>query len=311
MTDPTTDHELIIIGGGPAGLTAGIYGARAGLKTLIIERQICGGQIATAPTIENYTGYDSIMGLDLSQKMREHAKQFVEFKEMTEVSDITYGDPISVKIGEETLTTKALLFATGAKHRTLNLKSEFEFLGKGVSYCATCDGHFFRKKKVVVIGGGNTALMDAIYLKNVGCQVSVIHRRDAFRAEDVYVEQARCIGIDFIMDSVPVEFKGDEFLENLRVKNVKTNEETDISCDGAFVLIGVVPRGRLAKDIGVETDDSGYIIADRQGRTNKRLVYAAGDVTGGVKQAIVACGEGTVAALTAYEDIRSPYWCEI
>jgi len=251
------------------------------------------------------------MGLDLSQKMREHAKQFVEFKEMTEVSDITYGDPISVKIGEETLTTKALLFATGAKHRTLNLKSEFEFLGKGVSYCATCDGHFFRKKKVVVIGGGNTALMDAIYLKNVGCQVSVIHRRDAFRAEDVYVEQARCIGIDFIMDSVPVEFKGDEFLENLRVKNVKTNEETDISCDGAFVLIGVVPRGRLAKDIGVETDDSGYIIADRQGRTNKRLVYAAGDVTGGVKQAIVACGEGTVAALTAYEDIRSPYWCEI
>ncbi len=307
----TDEYDLVIIGAGPGGLTAGIYGARAGLKTIVIESQISGGQISMAPDVENFPGFPKIMGMDLGDKLKEHAQTHVEIKEMVEVQEAVYGSPIRLKTSTGEITTKAVLIATGAEHRKLGLETEFNFHGKGVSYCATCDGNFFRQKRVAVIGGGNSALMEALYLKNIGCDVAVIHRRGEFRGEAAYVEQARCAGIDLILDSVVEEFKGEDTLEFLRVKNLKEDKVENIPFQGAFIAVGVIPKTEIARAMGVELDEEGYIKIDRTGRTNIRFVFAAGDVTGGVKQAIVACGEGSIAALSAYEDIRDPYWCEM
>lgn len=305
------DYDLVIVGGGPGGMTAGIYGQRAGLKTLVLESQICGGQIAMAPEVENYPGIPKTMGIDLSDKIKDHAQDIVEIKEMVEVQSAEMGDPITLQTTEGEITTKAVILATGAKHRTLGLETEFKLSGRGISYCGVCDGNFFLGKRVCVIGGGNSSLMDAIYLKNIGCKVTVIHRRDEFRADEVYVEQAKCIGIDFILDSTPIEFNGQEKLESVSLKNLKTNEVDEVPFEGAFICIGVDPNIKLAKDLGVELDEHNYVITDKNQRTNQKLVYACGDVAGGIKQAIVACGEAAVAALIAYEDIRNPYWCEI
>jgi thioredoxin reductase (NADPH) len=306
----TEDYDLVVIGAGPGGMTAGIYGARAGLKTIVLEGQICGGQIAEAPDVENFPGMPKIMGMDLSDKIKEHAETMVEIKEMEEVETAEYGEPIKLKVTSGDITAKAVILATGAKHKQLGVENEFKFHGKGISYCATCDGNFFLGKRVAVIGGGNSALMEALYLKNIGCLVSVIHRRDQFRADEVYVEQARCADIEFIMDSVVTDFDGAEMLETVRVKNLKEDIVTDMPFQGAFISVGIIPTNQLAKELGVELDEAGYIITDKEMRTNKRYIYAAGDITGGLKQAIVACGEGAVAAISAYTDVRNPYWCE-
>jgi len=304
------EYDLVIIGAGPAGMTAGIYGARAGLKTVVLEGQICGGQIAMAPDVENFPGIPKVMGMDLSDKIKEHAETIVEIKEMVEVESVKPGEPFELKTSSGEITAKAIILATGAQHRKLGLENEFKFHGKGVSYCATCDGNFFLGKEVAVVGGGNSALMEAIYLKNIGCNVSVIHRRDQFRAEEAYVEQAKCLGINLIMDSVVLDMDGDEMLGSLKVKNVKDDSVREIPFAGAFISIGVIPNNEIAKMLDVELDDGGFIVVDKTMRTDQKRVLAAGDITGGIQQAIVACGEGAVAALSTYEDLKNPYWCE-
>ena len=304
------EYDIVVIGAGPGGMTAGIYGARAGLKTIVLEGHICGGQIAEAPDVENFPGIPKIMGMDLSDRIKEHAETMVEIKEMEEVEKAVYGEPIKLKLTSGEITTKAVILATGAKHRQLGVGNEFKFHGKGISYCATCDGNFFLGKRVAVIGGGNSALMEALYLKNIGCEVALVHRRDQFRADEVYVEQAKCAGIEFIMDSVVTDFGGEEMLQSVRVKNLKDETVEDKQFSGAFIAIGIIPTNQLAKELGIELTEDGYIVTDKEMRTGKRFIYAAGDITGGLKQAIVACGEGAVAAMSAYMDIKNPYWCE-
>lgn len=306
------DFELIIVGGGPAGLCAGIYAVRRGIKTLIIEKGVVGGQVLLAPEIGNYPGFPSVSGTDLAKSMEDHAKGVgVEF-ELGEVLRIEVGGGIKkVTTSNRTYECNALIISTGAIHRPLNVAGEKDFLGKGVSYCATCDGPLFKGKKVAVIGGGNHACEDAAYLADIAEKVFLIHRRDSFRAEECRLEHAKNKGVEFITDTVVEEFEGDVLLEKIRLKNVKSGGESELSVNGVFVSIGVVPLYALAEQIGVSVDERGYILVDENQITNVGGVYACGDVTGGVLQVATAIGEGCVAALSVYEYIRKPYWRKV
>jgi len=302
-------HDLIIVGGGPAGLCAGIYAARRGLKTLILEKGVAGGQLALAAEIGNYPGFESISGVELAKKMEEHAKALgVEFN-LSEVLRIEEdGEEKKVSTSDKAYNAKAVILATGAVHRKLEAPGEEEFLGKGVSYCATCDGPLFRDKTVAVIGGGNHACEDAAYLADIAGKVYLIHRRDALRAEECRVKHVEEKGVEFILDTVVEELVGEELLKEIKIKNVKTGETSTMKVDGVFVSIGVVPLDVLSKDLGVEVDEKGFIKVDETQMTNIPGVYAAGDVTGGVLQVATAVGEGCIAALSAYGYIKKPYW---
>ncbi len=300
--------DLAIIGGGPAGFTAGVYAGRAGLNTVILDKQMAGGQVITSPSIENWPGEKDINGADLSMKFREHAEQYVEIKEFSDVTDIKKDGKFTVLTPEGNIVAKAILLSTGAEHRHLGVPGEEKFSGKGVSYCATCDGFFFKGKDVAVLGGGSTALLYAIYLKNIECNVKLIHRRDQFRGEKALQDQVKNLGVDLILDTVVEEFKGDEMLGSVVLKNMKTNEVTEAPMDGAFVAIGEIPQVQLAKILGVDLDDEGFIKVNREMRTSVPGVYAAGDVTGGLKQIVTAAGEGATAATSAFEDLMEPYW---
>jgi len=311
----TKNYELLIIGAGPAGLAAGIYAARYGMKAAILERGICGGQIKDTPFIENYLGLGKLGGAELSEKMKKHAQQFIEIKEFYEVTEI---EEIShkgndylylVKTTQGDFNTKGLLFATGVGYKKLGVKGEEEYIGRGVSYCATCDGFFFKEKKVAVVGGGSTALTEAIYLSSIGCETHVIHRRGQHRAEKALVDMAKESGVKFIFNTVVEEILGDgNFVKGLRIFNKETNEKTLFEIDGVFIAIGDKPNNLLSLSLGVEHDEKGYIKTDKEMRTSKKRVYAAGDITGGVRQVQTAAAEGVVATTTAYKEIKNPYW---
>ncbi len=302
-------HELIIVGGGPAGLSAGIYGARRGLKTLILEKAVAGGLAGEAPLVENYPGLDAIRGMELVEKLKAHAAKYVELREFEPVKDIEVGKDFLVRTEKGEYPTRALILATGTTHRKLGVKGENEFFGKGVSYCATCDGFLFKGKKVAVVGGGNSAAMEAIYLDSVGCDVTLIHRRDKLRAED-YLRRNLEGKIDIRLNSVVEEITGNNFVKRVRIHNTKENTKKDLEVAGVFVSIGDDPNSEIAAKIGISLDEEGYIITDKTQRTNIPRIYAAGDVTGGVKQIVVACSKGAVAALSAFEDFRNPYWAK-
>ncbi len=302
-------HDLIIVGGGPAGLSAGIYGARSGLKTLILEKAVAGGLAGEAPLVENYPGMDAIRGMELVEKLKAQAAKYVELKEFEPVKDIEVGTDFLVRTEKGEYITRALILATGTTHKKLGVKEENEFFGKGVSYCAICDGFLFKGKKVAVVGGGNSAAMDAIYLDSVGCDVTLIHRKDELRAED-YLQRKLEGKIDIRLNSVVDEIKGDNFVKGVRVHDTKEKTKKDLEVAGVFVSIGENPNSELAAKIGISLDEEGYIITDKTQRTNIPRVYAAGDVTGGVKQIVVACSKGAVAALSAFEDLRNPYWAK-
>jgi thioredoxin reductase (NADPH) len=302
-------YELIVIGGGPAGLSAGIYGARSGLKTLILEKAIAGGRAGEAPLIENYPGLEAVSGMDLAEKLKVHAARYVEIKELEAVRDIEVGQNFLVKTEKGEYLGEALIIATGATHRKLGVKGEAELAGKGVSYCATCDGFLFKGRRVAVVGGGNAAAMYAIYLDNLGCDVILIHRRGELRADD-YLKKKLEGRIDILLNSVVVEITGRDFVEGIRVHDMVQDMEKELEVDGVFVAIGEVPNSELAAKIGVSLDQDGYIKTDKTQRTNISRVYAAGDVTGGVRQIVVACSEGAVAALSAFEDIKAPRWAK-
>ena len=300
-------YDIIIIGAGPGGLTAGIYAGRQGTKNLIIDRDLAGGIGREVPEMENYPGFDNISGLELIEKMKQQAIKNTELHEMEEVTDIikTEDDYIfTVKTNKDEYKTKTVILATGSSHRHLNAKGEEEFKGKGVSYCATCDGFFFAGRDIIMVGGGNSALQEALYLKNLGANVTLVHRRDEFRAQKHLQDKVKEENINIIYDSVVEEIKGDMLVESVVLKNTKTNELKEIPINGIFISVGYIPHTELAVKLGINLDESGHIIIDKEQKTNIDYVYAIGDVCVGLKQWVVACGEGAVAATSAFNDIK-------
>lgn len=298
------ERDLIIIGAGPAGCSAAIYAVRAGLKPLICGGAVPGGQLLQTSELENYAGFvNPVGGFEIMDNMHKQCKRLgVEFST----------DEIAKIEGEKTpfiLTTTSgkqysavsVIIATGAKARWLNLPGEEKLRGHGLSACATCDGFFMRGKKVCVVGGGNTAFEDALFLAQFCPEVNLIHRRDAFRADQVTVEQARKNPhIKFVLNSVPEAILGDSAVTGLRVKNVQTGELTDIDCQGVFVAIGADPQTAFLKDSLVALSDSGLVLADEKTHTTIEGIFAAGDCADKYyRQAIIAAGSGAKAGIEA------------
>ncbi|KAF5432040.1 thioredoxin reductase (NADPH) [Candidatus Methanophagaceae archaeon] len=298
------DYDLVIVGAGPAGMSAGMYGARSGLETLVLEKGISGGLSNEAPEIENYPGFKNVRGMELVEKMKEHVSEYVEIKELENVGRIELKENQAVVVTEKGVySTKAVVMSMGARHRKSGAKGEDEFLGRGVSYCATCDGFFFKGKSVVVIGGGDSAVREALHLNNIGCNVTVIHRRDKLRAEPYLQKKLEQSSVAILWDSVVKAIAGDKKVEGVVTHNKKTGKDDELPIDGVFISVGEEPNNELATRIGVTVDKNGYIITDKSQRTNIERVYAAGDITGGVRQIVVACAEGAIAALAAYDDL--------
>ena len=301
------NFDIIIIGAGPAGLTAGLYAGRQNSKALVIDKGLAGGLGSEVPMMENYPGFDLISGMELISKMKPQCEKFSEIRENQIIEGIEKRDDgIYIKtkssIGDDfnEYLTKSVILATGASHRHLNVPGENEFLGRGVAYCATCDGMFFVNRNVLMVGGGNSAAQEALYLKNIGCNVKIVHRRDSLRCEHRLEELLQEKGVEILWNSTIKEIKGDMAVNSVTL--VRDGVEEEYETDAVFVAIGDEPSNGLAKQLGVELDENGYIITDKSQSTNVSGVYAAGDITGGVKQWIVACGEGAVAAISAYQD---------
>ncbi|MBC8521803.1 MAG: thioredoxin-disulfide reductase [Methanomicrobia archaeon] len=298
------DYDLIVVGAGPAGMTAGMYGVRSGLETLMVEKGICGGLSNEAPEIENYPGFKKVGGMELAEKMKEQVAEYAEIKELEEVKKIELVKKEMMVITEkDSYLTKAVIISTGTKHRRLGVKGEDEFLGRGISYCATCDGFFFRDKPVIVVGGGDSAVREALYLKNIGCEVTLIHRRGKLRAERYLEKNLEKAGVHILWNSVLKEIKGDKVVRSVVRYDREREIEDELPVEGLFISIGEEPVNELAAHVGIETDKNGYIITDKSQRTNLERVYAAGDITGGVRQVVVACAEGAIAATSAYNDL--------
>ncbi|MBR2665883.1 MAG: thioredoxin-disulfide reductase [Methanobrevibacter sp.] len=300
-------YDIIIIGAGPGGLTAGIYAGRQGTRNLIIDRDLAGGLGREVPEMENYPGFDNVSGLELIEKMKAQAIRNCDLHEMEEVTEIIKSDDdeyhFTVKTAKDEYKTKTVILATGSSHRHLNAKGEEEFKGKGVSYCATCDGFFFQGRDIVMVGGGNSALQEALYLNNLGAKVTLIHRRDEFRAQKHLQDQIKEAGISTILNATVEEIKGEMLVESVVLKDTQTGELSEHPTSGVFISVGYIPHTELAKQLGVELDESGHIIIDTDQKTNVDYVYAIGDVCVGLKQWVVACGEGAVAATSAYHDL--------
>ncbi len=298
-------YDVIIIGGGPAGLTAGIYVKRAMLNALLLEKTGVGGQIIITDLVENFPGFLEISGADLARKFEEQAMKFgLETKSMVEVSGIEDKEKIKiVKTPEGDFEAKAVIIASGTTPRKLGAKGEIEFTGRGVSYCATCDGFFFRDKVVVVVGGGDSAITEAIFLTKMAKKVIVVHRRDKLRAEKINQEHAFANPkISFVWDSVVEEIGGKNIVEKVIVRNVKTNALTELKTDGVFIYVGLIPNTAFAN---VKKDEWGFIIANDKMETSVRGIFAAGDcrVTP-LRQIATAVGDGAIAAVSAEKYIE-------
>lgn len=295
-------ENLIIVGSGPAGWTAGIYAGRAQLAPLLITGSAPGGQMALVSEIENYPGFpQGISGQELSQLMQQQAERFGARVQMDEVTTVQLSNhPFKVATYGGEYESKALIIATGTSPRKLGVLGEAEFRGRGISYCATCDGFFFQDRRVVVVGGGDSALEEAIFLTRFATQVYVVHRRNRLRAEKVFQERAfRNEKIQFVWDSVVTEILGDGKVTRVRLKNVKTEEESTLEADGVFIYVGTTPSTGFLEG-QLELDDRGYIITDRQCHTSVPGVFAAGDVQEQVlKQISTAVGSGAMAAMEA------------
>lgn len=302
------ETDLVIVGGGPAGLSAGIYAVRSGLKTAVIEKEALGGQVSTTPVVENYPGFPQVGGKTLVDIMVTHALEYVQIFKGEEVVDIEPGYPISIQTTRRKFTSRALLLATGANHKLLGVPGEERLSGRGVSYCATCDGPLFKGRKVLMVGGGNSAVTEALHLYHMGVDVSIVHRRDKLRAQEFLVKQVENAGIPVLWNTEIKEILGKERVEKVTLVNNKTNDLFDMEVAGVFMAIGYTPTVDLAKKFGVELTDDGYIKHDDKHRTNVPGIYSAGDVEGGYKQIVTATGQGAAAAMTIFEDLIDPYW---
>lgn len=301
-------YDTIIIGGGPAGLSAGLYASRSRMKTLIIERAKYGGQATTTDELENYPGsIEECTGTTLSQRMRQQAEDFgTEFVKDEVVDTVLEGDVKVIKCRKGEYQAKTIIIATGATPRLGGFKNEIELRGRGVSYCATCDADFFTELDIAVIGGGDSAITEAIYLAKFGETVTVIHRRDSLRAAKSLQEKAFANPkIKFIWDSIVEEANGDEILESLTIKNRKTGEVSTLEVNGCFVFVGYLPISELFKD-KVNMTERGDIITDEEMRTNIPGVFAAGDVREkSLRQVITAAADGAIAATNAEHYIEN------
>jgi thioredoxin reductase (NADPH) len=305
------EFELVIIGGGPAGLTAAIYGGRMGLKTALFEGKAFGGLAGTAPKIENYPGFESINGLELTENMRKQAEKHG--------TTFYYNEVTGINPKEMTITTyngdikaKAIIIATGSKHIPLGLSNEFQLVGNGISYCATCDGPLFRDQVVATVGGSNAAGLEVIYLSGVAKKVYLIHRRHCMRAEACIVDEVDSLPNVVPMYNCTIEeaIPKDDKLGELKVKNIETGEITNINVSALFIAIGVEPQSELARKAGIELDEDNNIKVDKNQETNFPGIYAAGDVTGGIRQVTTATGEATTAAMNSYLFIKQGWYGE-
>ena len=302
-------YDIIIVGAGPGGLTAGIYAGRQGTKTLILDKNLAGGIGREVPEMENYPCFDLVSGLELAEKMKDQCVKNVELHEnegvniIEKIEDNDYN--FKVESDEHSYLTKTVIIATGSSHQQLNIPGEEEFKGRGVSYCATCDGMFFAGKDIAMVGGGNSALQEAVFLSNLGCNVTVIHRREEFRAEQYLQDKLKEKGIKTIMNATVEEIKGDMLVNSITIKDKESGELKDLEVNGVFISVGYKPHTKLAEELGVDLDKNNQIITDKNQKTNINYVYSAGDVCGGVKQWVVACGEGAIAATSAYKDIEN------
>lgn len=299
--------DTVIIGAGPAGLSAAVYAKRAGLDTLLIEESpIDGGQILSTYEVDNYLGFPGISGIDLGEKFSEHAvKAGIEKKEVyvSKIEEVPGG--YVVKTDDGNVETKTVIVATGAKHAKLNVPGEEELQGMGVSYCATCDGAFFKNRDVCVIGGSDVAVEDAIYLARTSKTVYLIHRRDTLRAANSLVESLKALpNVQFIWNSEAVSMNGEDGLESVTVRNKITGEVSDLSVQGAFVAVGIRPEADLLEGL-VEKDENGYVVASEDCRTTKKGIYVAGDIRKKpMRQIITAVADGANAVTSVQEDLR-------
>jgi thioredoxin reductase (NADPH) len=300
--EKTKSYEVIIIGGGPAGLTGGLYTSRARLHTLLIQNALFGGQMTTTELIENYPGFpQGITGDELSRLMEEQAKRFGIETVNQEVLEVRLeGDLKHVRTHESSYLCEALIICTGAEYRKLGVPGENEFTGKGVSYCATCDGAFFQDSQIFVVGGGDSALTEALFLTKFVKELTIVHRRDALRATKIYQERALANPkIKFLWNSVVQEIKGDQVVRSVLVKNVKTGEVKEFGTEGVFLFVGLIPRTQFLKGL-INMDEEGYILTDDKCETSIKGIFAAGDCRKKLlRQIATAVGEGATAAFAA------------
>lgn len=307
-------YDMIVIGGGPAGYTAALYAARAGLDTVVLEKLSAGGQMALTSQIDNYPGFEEgIDGFELGEKMQAGAERFGVETELAEVQEVDLAGKGTEHLGKgiKKIVTdsgdfygRTVVISTGANPRELGVEKEQQLVGRGVNYCAACDGMFYKDKVVAVIGGGNSAVADAMILSRIAKKVYIVHRRDALRATKVYhdaLEKAE--NVEFVWDSVVSELLHEEKFTGLKIKNVKTDEESVLECDGVFVSVGRKPVTELFEGVP-KLDKAGYIIADESTKTNVPGVFAAGDVrTKALRQVVTAVADGAMAAHYAEEYI--------
>ena len=297
--------DYIIIGAGPAGLSSAQYAARGGLKTLVLEAMGEGGQVAQIADLENYPGvYPAVNGFDFIQVMKEQALAFGAVIKNVQVSSIDKtGDNFVIKTHDTIFTSRALCIATGAVHKNLGVPGEKEFTGRGVSYCATCDGPFFKNKKIVVVGGGDSACSEAVYLSNISKDVKIIHRRDAFRAQKAVVDKMLAAGVEPVYDTVVKSINGNMKVESVTIENVKTGEKSDLACDVVFIFAGMAPQTELVEML--KKDAGGYIITDENMQTSIPGLFAAGDVRAKpFRQIVTAVNDGAIAANAAKEMLQ-------
>lgn len=301
-------YDVMIVGGGPGGYSAALYCTRAGLNTLVLEKLSAGGQMALTSQIDNYPGFeDGIDGFELGEKMQATAERFGAVTELAEVYSLKLDEKIkTAETSEGEFSAKAVILATGANPRQLGIPREEAYVGRGVNYCAACDGMFYKGKTVAVVGGGNTAAADATILSRIAKKVYLIHRRDTLRATKIYHNQLEAMeNVEFLWDSTVEELITEDKVKGLKLKNLKTGQLTELDCDGLFISIGRQPATELVKDV-VVLDDSGYVIADETCRTNIVGVFAVGDVrTKALRQVVTAVADGATASHYVEEFLTS------
>lgn len=299
-------YDVIVIGSGPGGMTAALYASRANLSTLLIERGVPGGQLINTAEVENYAGFKSIKGPELANNMYEGATQFG--------AEYTFGDVLEVIDGKEykqvvtsnkIFKTRAIVIATGAEHKKLGIPGEGQLNGRGVSYCAVCDGAFFRERPLVVIGGGDSAVEEGTYLTQFASEVTIIHRRDELRAQKIIQDRAFSNDkVNFIWNTVVEEIQGENNVQSLRLRNVETDEVSEFSAEGVFIYIGLIPNTSAFEGLGI-TDEEGWIVTDNKMETSVPGIFAVGDVRDTVlRQVATAVGDGSIAGDAAFKYIE-------
>lgn len=294
-------YDIVIIGAGPSGMTAGIYARLARKNVLILEKETYGGQILKADKVKNYPGFNEISGFEFATKLYNQVKDLdtdIKFEEVIEIKN--FEDYKEVITKKNTYKTKSVIIASGAQNRKLGLNNEDKLIGKGISYCATCDGMFFKDKEVAITGGGNSAIDDALYLSNIVKKVYVIYRQKEFKFDSINLSKLKeKENVSFILNTNIIDINGNEKLESIVLKNNETNEETTLGIDGLFIAIGHIPVSGMCKNL-INTDEKGYIISKEDCKTNIDGIFAAGDIRiKDIRQLTTACSDGTIAALNA------------